>query len=138
MEIFKSKKPADSDLFIEVTFDFEYLSRTWVMSELINTNQKKVLIDSKPGNGLIPFEKAGKTISFQLTNRLVIVTYLDLQKITNLDTFLKAFEINYHLVEDDNIPSEFYKSEKYNSKKTEIVLSENEKIALVTKVIEIQ
>ncbi|MCF6130901.1 hypothetical protein [Flavobacterium wongokense] len=138
MEIFKAVSPANSDLFIEVGFNFTELARTWVMSELIATNAKTIILDSQPGSGLIPFAKVGATSFFQSTNRLVIVTYLDLQKKADPDAFLKTFEINYHLVEDDDVPGEFYKSKHYKGVKTEIVLSANKKIALLTKVIEIQ
>lgn len=55
METFKTKESEESKLFLQVNFDYKYLSRTWVEKEEIGTWKKTTINDSAPGNGNIFF-----------------------------------------------------------------------------------
>lgn len=140
METFVTKQASTSKLFLKVDVDFKDLARTWVIKEESNaTNPQKVLVkDSKPGDGNINFFEIGETITYKDINKVVIVTYLDLQKITDTEAFMKNLVISYYLVEDDDVPGNFIESKIYKCKKSEMVVSAQKKILLITKIIEIK
>jgi len=138
-ESFIAKQPNISKLFLKVSFDFDDLARTWVVKEEANKpHPQKVLIkDSKPGDGNIPFFEVGRTLDYKNKNYIVIGTYLDLQQIANPDQFMKDLVIDYHLVEDDDIPGNFFESMVYHPRSSEMIFSNNNKAVYITKIIEI-
>ncbi|TDW47196.1 hypothetical protein EV144_105214 [Flavobacterium sp. 270] len=138
METFITREAQESKLFLQVNFDYKYLSRTWVEKEEIGTWKKTTINDSMPGNGNIAFFEVGKSIEYKDLNRIVIITYFDLQKIKDKEEFLKKLKINYNLVEDDDKPGNFHESKIYTCKEDEWILSDDETILLVTKIIEIK
>ncbi|WDF59050.1 hypothetical protein PQ462_20315 [Flavobacterium sp. KACC 22758] len=138
METFKTKEPKKSKLFLQVNFDYKYLSRTWVEKEDTETWKKTTIKDSTPGNGNIDFFEAGKSSDYQDKFRILIKTYFDLQKIKDTDEFIKKLKINYNLLEDDDKPGNFHQSIIYNCKADEMIISDNKMILLVTKIIEIK
>ena len=138
METFETKEAKHSKLFLEINFDYKYLSRTWVEKEEIGTWEKTTINDSNPGDGNINFFEVGKTIDFKDKFRIIIITYFDLQKIKDTDEFIEKLKINYHLVEDDDLPGSFHVSKIYKSEKEEIIISDDKIILLVTKIIEIK
>lgn len=134
MEEFKTKQSGSSKLFLEVDNDFKDLARTWVVKEEANSpTPKKILVkDSKPGDGNIDFMEVGDSITYKDLNKIVIVTYFDLQKEgANLPV------IKYHLVEDDDIPGDFFESKIYESNEAEAVFSTSNNSAIITKIINI-
>ena len=138
METFKTKESEESKLFLQVNFDYKYLSRTWVEKEEIGTWKKTTINDSAPGNGNMFFFEVGKSIEYKDKNRILIITYFDLQKIKDTDEFMKKLKINYNLVEDDDKPGNFHESKIYACNTDEMILSDNKAILLVTKIIEIK
>lgn len=137
-ETFETKEPKKSKLFLQVNFDYNYLSRTWVQKEKTETWEKKTIKDSTPGDGNISFFEVGKTIDYQNKFRILIKTYFDLQKIKDTDKFMDELKISYNLLEDDDKPGNFHQSIIYTCKKGEMIISEDKKILLVTKIIEIK
>lgn len=138
METFNTKKADDSKLFLQVNFDYKYLSRTWVQKEDTDTWKKITIRDSTPGNGNIDFFEVGDTIDYKNKCRILIKTYFDLQKIKDTDDFMKKLKISYNLLEDDDIPGNFHESKIYTCNKDEMLLSDNKIILLATKIIEIK
>jgi hypothetical protein len=138
METFKTKKADESKLFLQVNFDYKYLSRTWVQKEEIGTWEKTTIKDSNPGDGNIVFFEIDKTNQYKDKFNIIVKTYFDLQKIKDTDEFIKKLKINYNLVEDDDDPGSFYESKIYTCKPDEMILSDNKIILLVTKIIEIK
>lgn len=138
METFKTKEAAKSKLFLEVNYNYKYLSRTWIEKEEIGTWEKTTINDSNPGDGNINFFEVGKTIDFKDKYRIIIITYFDLQKVKDNNNFTDKLKIHYHLVEDDDKPGSFHVSKIYKGVKEEIIISEDKTILLVTKIIEIK
>lgn len=138
METFETKEAKQSKLFLEVNFDYKYLSRTWVEKEEIGTWKKTTINDSNPGDGNIKFFEVGKSIDFKDKQRIIIITYFDLQKVRDTDDFIQKLKIHYHLVEDDDEPGSFYVSKIYKCVKEEIIISDDKTILLATKIIEIK
>lgn len=140
METFITKEAASSKLFVEVRVFYKKLARTWVIKEESNseTPKKETLKDSIPGDGNIPFFEAGKTSIFKDLNKIVAVTYLDVSKITDVDKFMTDLDIEYQIVEDDDIPGGYFENKTFKCKKSEMLLSQNKTILLITKVIEIK
>ncbi|MDR7212394.1 hypothetical protein [Flavobacterium piscis] len=138
MEIFETKEAKHSKLFLEVNFDYKYLSRTWVEKEEMGTWKKATINDSNPGDGNINFFEVGKTTDFKDKYRIIIITYFDLQKVKDTDDFIDKLKIHYHLVEDDDQPGSFHVSKIYKCAKDEILISDDKIILLVTKIIEIK
>ena len=137
METFKTKVPDESKLFLQVNFDHKYLSRTWVQKEKTGTWKKTTIRDSNPGDGNITFFEVGKTNEYKDLNRIIIITYLDLQKIKDKEEFIKKMKVKYNLVEDDDKPGNFYESQIYTCIADEMELPD-ENILVVTKIIEIR
>ena len=138
METFETKEAEKSKLFLEVNFDYKYLSRSWVEKEEIETWKKTTINDSNPGDGNIKFFEVGKTIDFKDRYRIIIITYFDLQKVKDIDDFIEKLKIHYHLVEDDDKPGSFHVSKIYKCVKEEVIISDDKTILLVTKIIEIK
>lgn len=134
METFQTKQSGISKLFLEVDTDFKNVARTWVIKEETNSQipKKTVVKDSKPGDGNIDFMEAGDTITYKNLNKLVIVTYFDLQK-----SGPNPPPIKYHLVEDDDIPGDFFESKIFESNSTETVFSTSNNSVIITKIIQI-
>lgn len=138
METFQTQKPTETDLYVEVKFNFDYVARTWVIKEKEVTWDKTTILDSDPGEGLIPFSHLDKTVVYKDANRVVVKTYLDLQKINDVDEFLKKFSIQYNLLEDDDLATPFANSSIYYSDNdNETVFGENKTNVMFTKVIKI-
>jgi hypothetical protein len=140
METFVTQKPKSSKLFVEVRVFYKDLARTWVIKEEANSNtpQKQTLRDSIPGNGNIDFFEAGATKLFSGLNKIVVVTYLDIHKVSDVDKFISDLKIEYQIVEDDDIPGHFFENKTYTCKKEEMIVSDAKESLLITKVIEIQ
>jgi len=134
METFQTKQSEISKLFIEVDTDFKNLARTWVIKEESNsqTPKKTLIKDSKPGNGNIDFLEGGDTITFKNLNKLVIITYFDLQRIGPNPPSIK-----YQLVEDDDMPGNFFENKIYESNSAEMVFSTSNNSVIITKIIKI-
>ena len=99
---------------------------------------KKNVLDSSPGEGLIPFSELDKTIVYKDKNRVVVKTYLDLQKITDVDAFMTDFKIQYNLLEDDDLATPFQNSAIYYSDNdNETVFNDAKTNVMFTKVIKI-
>ena len=139
MENFITKDSANTNLYIEVKFNFDYVARSWVIKEKEETWDKTVILDSNPGEGIIRFSSLDKTIVYKNLNRVVIRTYLDLQKIDDVEAFLETFKIQYNLLEDDDLATPFQNSAFYYSKNdTETVFDDNKTKVMFTKVIKIK
>lgn len=138
METFETKEAKHSKLFLEINFDYKYLSRTWVQKEEVGSWKKTTINDSAPGDGNISFFEAGLAIEYKDKFRILIKTYFDLQKIKDTDEFIKKLKISYHLVEDDDEPGNFFISKIYTSNTEEMIVSDDKTILLVTKIIEIK
>jgi hypothetical protein len=138
MEIFETKDAAHSKIFLEVNFDYKYLSRTWVEKEETGSWKKTTINDSNPGDGNIPFFEIGSTAAFKDRYRIIILTYFDLQKVKDTAAFIEKLKISYHVVEDDDEPGSFHASKIYQCNPDEIVVSDDKIILLVTKIIAIQ
>lgn len=139
MENFNTKDSANTNLYIEVKFNFDYVARSWVIKEKEGTWEKTTVLDSKPGEGIIRFSPLDKTIVYKDLNRLVIKTYLDLQIIEDVDAFLETFKIQYNLLEDDDLATPFQNSAFfYSNNNTETVFDENKTKVMFTKVIKIK
>lgn len=137
METFKTKQAEESKLFLQINFDHKYVSRSWVQKEEKDTWKKTTIKASNPGDGNIDFFEVGKTIDFKDKYRILITTYLDLQKIKDKEDYIKKLKIKYNLIEDDNEPGNFYGSQIYNCNADDMMLPEKN-ILVVTKIIEIQ
>lgn len=138
MEIFQTEDVANTNLYIEVKLNFDYVARTWVIKEKENTWEKTIILDSNPGEGIITFSPLDKTIVYKNLNRVVIKTYLDLQKIDDVDAFLEKFKIQYNLLEDDDLATPFQNSEIYFSDyDNETVFNDDKTNVMFTKVIKI-
>ena len=138
MENFQTKDALNTDLYFEVKFNFDYVARSWVLKEKEGTWEKKNVLDSSPGEGLIPFSELDKTIVYKDKNRVVVKTYLDLQKITDVDAFMTDFKIQYNLLEDDDLATPFQNSAIYYSDNdNETVFNDAKTNVMFTKVIKI-
>lgn len=134
MEELKTKQSGTSKLFLEVDTNFKDLARTWVVKEEANSpTPKKILVkDSKPGDGNIDFMEVGDSITYKDLNKIVIVTYFDLQKGGGNLPIIK-----YHLVEDDDNPGDFFESKIFESNEKETVFSTSNNSVIITKIINI-
>lgn len=138
METFKTINANESKLYLEVNYNFKDLDRTYVQKEKINTWEKITIQTSLPGSGNISFFEVGRSVDYKDKNRILIVTYFDLQNITDIENFKSNLKINYHLLEDDDAATPFFKSEKYYSDESEMVFSDDNSKMLLTKIIEIK
>jgi hypothetical protein len=134
METFQTKKSEISKLFLRVDTDFKNIARTWITKEESNseTPKKTLIKDSKPGNGNIDFVEAGDTITYKNLNLLVITTNFHFQKAGS-----NPPKIKYYLIEDDDIPGDFFESKIFESNSTEMVFSPSKDIVRITKIIKI-
>lgn len=138
MENFSTKDSSNTNLYIEVKFNFDYVARSWVIKEKEGTWEKTTVLDSKPGEGIIRFSPLEKTIVYKNLNRVVVKTYLDLQKIEDVDAFLEEFKIQYNLLEDDDLATPFQNSAiYYSNNKNETVFNDTKTNVMFTKVIKI-
>jgi hypothetical protein len=138
LENFVTKDSLNTNLYVEVKFNFDYVARTWVIKEKEDTWEKTIILDSEPGEGIITFSPLDKTIVYKNLNRIVVKTYLDLQKIDDVDAFLEKFKIQYNLLEDDDLATLFQNSEIYFSDSDqETVFNDAKTNVMFTKVIKI-
>lgn len=138
MENFKLERIPNSKLYLEVKVYSPYFGKVYVekLNSIDNTNSEEI-VTSNPGSASIDFTKIGKIEDFSNHNCLKIASLFVFNSIKNQESFSENLKIEYQIVQDDEKPSIFIKSQNYFSTLEEILVSDDKLRILVVKKIKI-